>query len=346
MSFERFAKLTLVSIFLIIVAGAVVRMTGSGMGCPDWPKCFGYLIPPTEEDQIKWKPNTTFNKKQMVIHQVKTTGDSSEMQLLVAQKSFTSKENFNLSNWKKYEKHDYATFNVFHTWTEYINRLLGALLGVFAFIMLILSLRKWSVSKTLTTLSLLQVFFIGFMAWLGKVTVDNNLAPVTITYHMLGALVLIMIQLLLLKKIQSPSFKFNFINYVQNNKLLAFSIVLLIIQIVMGTQVRQQVDHFLEIGVNREDIASQFSTIFYIHRSFSLVLLLIIGTHLFTLFKLGRKNLFYLIGLTLTLEILIGIFLAYLGMQAIGQPFHLFLSLLLFGLLIQSSLKKSPSNDH
>ena len=61
------ALASILIVYLVILAGAIVRMTGSGMGCPDWPKCFGYLIPPTERSQLDWKPNSDFNKNQIII---------------------------------------------------------------------------------------------------------------------------------------------------------------------------------------------------------------------------------------------------------------------------------------
>ena len=113
-SFQKLAKVSLVLVYLVIVAGAVVRMTGSGMGCPDWPKCFGYYVPPTEEETLQWRANREFEKGQVII---KDEG------LLIANRDFTSTTSFNISNWSSYTKHDYALFNVWHTWIEYINRL-------------------------------------------------------------------------------------------------------------------------------------------------------------------------------------------------------------------------------
>ena len=57
----------LILVYLVIIAGAVVRMTGSGMGCPDWPKCFGYIIPPTEQSQLDWHANQSYKKGQVII---------------------------------------------------------------------------------------------------------------------------------------------------------------------------------------------------------------------------------------------------------------------------------------
>lgn len=50
--FRRLATLAAVLTFLLMVMGGVVRVTGSGLGCPDWPTCYGRLIPPLELHSI------------------------------------------------------------------------------------------------------------------------------------------------------------------------------------------------------------------------------------------------------------------------------------------------------
>ena len=52
---ERYAQLTLVALgalSLIVLTGAGVRLTDSGLGCPDWPKCYGGTTPPLESHAI------------------------------------------------------------------------------------------------------------------------------------------------------------------------------------------------------------------------------------------------------------------------------------------------------
>lgn len=48
--------------YLLIFLGGLVRVSGAGLGCPDWPKCFGRWIPPLSAAQVPAEFNAaTFN---------------------------------------------------------------------------------------------------------------------------------------------------------------------------------------------------------------------------------------------------------------------------------------------
>ena len=187
--FPLIVKISLISVYLIFLAGSVVRMTGSGMGCPDWPKCFGYYIPPTSEEQITWQPNTNYNKGMIIVK---------DDMLFVAENNIKTTNEFNTNNWGKYTKHSYAKFNKYHTWTEYINRLASVLSG-FVFLFLIVGASKfWRENKTIPLVAFGAFFLMLFEAWLGKTVVDTNLKPTVITIHMVAGLIIVALLLWLL----------------------------------------------------------------------------------------------------------------------------------------------------
>src|SRR3954465_8440001 len=47
-AYQRVAEIALAALTVIVFTGAAVRLTGSGLGCPDWPKCYGGGAPPLE----------------------------------------------------------------------------------------------------------------------------------------------------------------------------------------------------------------------------------------------------------------------------------------------------------
>ena len=329
--FKPLVVTSIVFIYLIIIAGAVVRMTGSGMGCPDWPKCFGYIIPPTEASQIQWKPIHEYKKGTIIIF---------EEALKVAKTDFTTSTSFTPQMWNEYTKHNYAKFNVWHTWIEYINRLVTVLSGIPILLMIVFSFFFLKEDKRIVFLSFLTLIAMGFQAWLGKEVVDSNLLPFKITVHMVMAFIILAILLYLLflvnkernENIFPGSFK----------AVLIFSAVLTLIQVALGTQVRQYIDEQVKtLGENAKSEWLNPPTLnFYIHRSLSILITI---TNLW-LFYTNRKlnlRLFRMnwVMICIGLEIITGITMFYLDFPFLSQPLHLVISSLLFGVQFYVLLK-------
>ena len=316
------ARLSIFCIFLVIIAGSVVRMTGSGMGCPDWPKCYGYTIPPTTIEPLMFEEGKQFDKGQMVI-----LNDT----LWVANESMTAAANFDRTMWHKYPKHDYAVFNATHTWIEYINRLATVLLGIPVMFLFGASVLRLIRKKDFYTFlwSGLAVLMLGFEAWLGKVVVDGNLKEHSITYHMLGSLALVAFIMMVL--IHHSDIKVRPAKPVLVKMLWALMLVFSFIQVMLGTQVREHVDVVAKANVSRESWIDQLPTIFLIHRSFS-ILVVVLCAAIFLHSKRHKHPLQYVKTLItiLGMELAVGVGLNYFGMPAFLQPAHLFLGVLMF----------------
>ena len=265
---NRFRSLIKASIFctyVVIIAGAVVRMTGSGMGCPDWPKCFGSYIPPTSITEL---PND-YKEHYIEIRRLK----NKKLAKMIRPLGWTELADQISSDPSIYEETDFIWQR---TWIEYVNRLAGALLGLFLLAAFWASLVHWKTKRSIPLTVFGIIIITGFQGWMGSVVVSTNLLPGVLTAHMLLAFLVITGLVYLYVKTASglralPTLSMgNTMRYA-----LAVLIGLTLIQVLLGTQVRQQIDVIAKslAHTQRELWIEQLDWVFKVHRSFSLLLL-------------------------------------------------------------------------
>lgn len=322
--YRRMAWITLAAVYFLILVGASVRASGAGMGCPDWPTCFGSWIPPTSEAQLP-----------------------ANYQEVYAELGYAD-----------------TRFNVVKTWTEYANRLVGVSIGFLIFLTAIYSWACRRHDPNIFNASVAAFLMVGFQGWLGAKVVGSNLQPGMITLHMLMALAIVATLLYAVAQARRGIMASQPVSSIDPRfeKWLYIVLALTVLQVAMGTQVREMTD-FIRESQGEELRSSWIEAMpwfFYVHRSFSAVVLFanlwlawLLVTSLGWQHTLSRLTLGMIC--VIGTAVLSGATLGHLGMPALVQPTHLLAAALLFGLqfLIWMSFRHSrdgaasrPSGDN
>jgi cytochrome c oxidase assembly protein subunit 15 len=180
-------------------------------------------------------------------------------------------------------------------------------------------------SRSLVVVSILLLIAVAIQGWLGKIVVEENLSVVKITIHMIGALVIAALPLINISNLKEEKIEVTpFIKH-----LMSGMIIVVLIQIVLGTQVREEIDVISKAlsYEQRELWIENLGSIFIIHRSFSWVVLL--GS--LALYFRGRDILVFAktcrwIIINVVTIIVVGVTMVYLDMPAVSQPLHLLLA--------------------
>ncbi|MBL0739750.1 COX15/CtaA family protein [Chryseolinea lacunae] len=331
-SFRRLTLTTLVAVYILILVGGVVRSTGSGMGCPDWPKCFGNWVPPTSVSELpeNYKEiyaNHRDKKNKRFAKYLNALGMNETAEGLLSDPAVLQERDF----------------NPVKTWIEYLNRIVGVIIGFLIFAVFVVSLRYWNTQRRFTVVAFLSFVLVGFQGWLGSFVVSSNLTPWTITIHMFLALLIVA---LLVYLVDQSSFRPE-INSSLGFWWLLASMAVLLVQILLGTQVREAIDQVATL-VARDAWIANLGGEFVIHRSFSWIVLIMHVGLILRLRKTEGAKAFTLALILLILgTILSGMSMAYFAVPAFLQPVHLLLATLTFGMqflfLLKMNRKEEPA---
>ena len=176
--------------------------------------------------------------------------------------------------------------------------------------------------------AIVHLFWLGLVAWLGKKVVDGNLIPFSITIHMLGAMAILVSLAGLLHSVWELQSARGIDVLPRGKGWIAVALVLTIAQLVLGTQVREQVDLLNHAEVLRADWIDALPGWWKVHRSGSWVVLAVQLMWLMPLRKAegSLRTIVRLVSALLSAQIFTGILFVNLGMPAWAQPVHLLLA--------------------
>jgi cytochrome c oxidase assembly protein subunit 15 len=336
--FQFFNLTAIVLLFILILAGGVVRSTGSGMGCPDWPKCFGGYIPPTNASQLP----TDYKQKYVEGRQKKN------------QRFARTLDVFGYSDLATRIREDRSIlvpedFNAGKTWTEYINRLIGAISGLFLLLTAVYSFSYKGADNSIVIASVFNLILVGFQGWLGSIVVSTNLVAWVVTVHMLLALAIVALAIYSYhraKVLGRPKLNVKGFLYVMTIIVLLLSVV----QIAFGTSVREKIDEVSAHlqGGYRQDWVSRAGEVFANHRDLA-ALVFVFNIVLYALVRKGfsrhsiHQQLMSFTFLMIMLQIGTGIALSYFALPPYAQTIHILLASLIFGAQFDLLLNLSRS---
>jgi cytochrome c oxidase assembly protein subunit 15 len=214
-------------------------------------------------------------------------------------------------------------------WTEYLNRLLGVTVGFLILATVVSAWRHHRREPRILWTTVVALLLTGFQGWLGGVVVASELAPWIVTVHMIVALIIVQMLLYVTvrawRKVGGPP-----------SPLLIALIVVTMIQIGLGTQVRGNVDIAMDSGVARGDALASVGLLDYLHRDAAVVVLagsLLILWWVRSRFRQEHTLMrwaYVVVGLA-ALQIALGAVMAYVSLVPAAQVGHLTVSSLLLG---------------
>ncbi len=264
--FQKLAAAALVSVLVLLFAGAIVRVTGAGLGCPDWPTCWGCLVPPWKVEQV-------------------------DLSKLDFEKFREKAERLGRDPATVTPESILKSFNARHVWTEYINRLLALPVGLFSLATMIAAFGRPPGQRIVWFSAFASLVLVLVNAWMGAKVVYSGLKPGVLTTHMALAMLLVALLAFTVWRGTDRPRRLG-LDRTWRRRIgtgVAVLLGLVVVEGIMGTQIREMTDEMAKShqGQPRSESIGELeqTTVYLAHRSFSWVIL---GLTLL-MFVLARK---------------------------------------------------------